>query len=160
MDDSSVPVFLHHYYGKGKHAKVVSTRSNDWDEQKQGYREDPPLTGDESRVKAVTDVEFPKLLDPTDDLPPATIITWPREGLMAKLEDGVLVVRGTTTDNVATRRVMVNGVKARDVDCGYHQWEARLPGVEPGMLTVVAHAVDRAGNEERTAHRISVHISK
>src|SRR5216683_7089235 len=33
------------------------------------------LTGDESRVAEVRDVDFPTLLDPTDDLPPATVIT-------------------------------------------------------------------------------------
>mgnify|MGYP000558922408 CR=1 FL=1 len=33
------------------------------------YHAEAPLTGDESRVAEVKNVEFPKLLDPVDDLP-------------------------------------------------------------------------------------------
>jgi len=39
------------------------------------FKQDFPLTGDESRVAEVKDVTFPKLLDPVDDLAPTTVIT-------------------------------------------------------------------------------------
>jgi hypothetical protein len=57
----------------------------------------------------VCKVEFPKLLDPADDLPPATVITHVRR-------DGDRVaVRGTTSDNGAVKRVLVNGKAAKAV---------------------------------------------
>lgn len=156
--EAGVPIYIHDYYGKGQHARVVSTRAADWKNDGREYRKDPPLTGNESRVAKVTDVCFPTLLHPVDDLPPVTIITWPREGLPATTNDGVLIVRGTTTDNVATQRVLVNGVEAKDVDYNFHQWEVRLTNVKPGKLTLHAHGVDTTGNAEQTAHRITIAV--
>jgi hypothetical protein len=65
-------------------------------------------------------------------------------------------VRGTTTDDVKTRRVFVNGVKAKDVDFEFHRWEARIEGVKAGKLVLEAHAEDVAGNVEKTGHRLEV----
>jgi archaellum component FlaG (FlaF/FlaG flagellin family) len=95
-----------------------------------------------------------------DDLPPATVITDPAAGATARLVDGVLVIRGTTTDNTRSVRVVVNGVEARDVDFNFHQWEAKLTGLEPGQLTLTATAEDAAGNREQTPHRISVVVQR
>src|SRR5262249_46306871 len=66
-----VPVYLHDWYGPGRHAKVVSTRAKDLVGDGNKYHAEPPLTGDESRVAEVRDVPFPALLSPADDLPPA-----------------------------------------------------------------------------------------
>jgi hypothetical protein len=120
------------------------------------YREEQPLTGDESRVAEVSDIDFPTLLDPVDDLPPATAITWPRPGVAVTATDGTLVVRGTTTDNGETEQVLVNGVPARNVDYGFHSWEATLENVKPGPLRIEARARDAAGNEELTPHAIEI----
>lgn len=155
---TGVPVYIHDYYGKGLHAKVVSTRANDWKDDGRDYREDPPLTGDESRVARVKNLSFPELLNPVDDLPPATIITWPREGLEATTQDGTLIVRGTTTDNVATQRVLVNGIEVEDVDYNFHQWKIRLTQVKPGKLTLNAHGIDEAGNVEKTGHTVTIDV--
>jgi hypothetical protein len=151
-----VPVYLHDYYGSGRHAMVVSTRSGEFKREPNRYHEDAPTTGDESRVAEVKDVEFPKLLDPVDDLPPATIITSPAMGSPAKLAGGTLIVRGTTSDNFLTRRVTVNGIEAQSVDFNFHQWEARLSGVKPGKLVLEAKAEDAAGNLELTPHRLEI----
>jgi hypothetical protein len=151
-------VYLHDWYGPGRHAMVVSTRSPEYKADPQRYREDPPLTGDESRVAEVKDVEFPKVLDPVDDLAPATIITSPAVGSAARLENATLIVRGTTTDNVQTRRVTVNGVEARSTDFDFHQWEVRLTGLKPGKLKLEAKAEDAAGNIEQMMHRVEVVI--
>jgi hypothetical protein len=157
---SSVPVILHDYYGPGRHAKIVSTHAKDFAAlERQGtLRKEPPLTGEDSRVSEVTNVEFPAILDPVDDLPPATIITSPVRGVTARRSGGKLVVRGTTTDNVGTRRVVVNGVEARDVDYNFHQWEATLEGVKPGEIELQAHAEDTAGNVESNVHKLTVTV--
>ncbi|HMF11371.1 MAG TPA: G8 domain-containing protein, partial [Gemmataceae bacterium] len=55
--DSGVPVFLHDWFGPGRHAKVVSTKANDFRADGVSYREESLLTGDESRVAEVRDVE-------------------------------------------------------------------------------------------------------
>ncbi len=104
----------------------------------------------------VKDVEFPKLLDPVDDLPPATVITSPAVGSATKLANGTLVVRGTTTDNLLTRRVLVNGIEARSSDFNFHQWEVTLTGLKPGKLKLEALAEDAAGNVEQMVHRVEV----
>jgi hypothetical protein len=113
------------------------------------------FTGKHVKAKLLGEVEFPKLLDPVDDLPPATIVTFPPQDATIKLTDGKLIVRGTTTDNVKTKRVVVNGVEAKDIDYNFHQWEVELTGLKPGRLTIVAHAEDATGNIEKLAHRIA-----
>ena len=57
------------------------------------YKTIPGFTGKRVRAAEVEGVEFPQLLDPVDDLPPATIITSVRK------EGGKLLVRGVTQDN-------------------------------------------------------------
>jgi len=151
-----VPIYLHDYYGPGRHAMVVSTRSPEYKADPKRFREDPPLTGDESRVAEVKDIELPKVLDPVDDLLPATIITSPAVGSAAKLVNGTLTVRGTTTDNLLTRRVIVNGVEAQSTDFNFHQWEVKLTGLKPGKHKLEAWAEDAAGNVEQMVHRVEV----
>lgn len=154
----SVPVFIHDYFGPGRHAKVISTHAKDFTAQQADYREEKPLTGKESRVTEVTNVEFPSLLQPVDDDPPATTITFPEREVATKLDGQRLVVRGTTTDNVATRRVVVNGVEAKSTDYNFHQWEAVLENVSPGQLTLEAYAEDEAGNSEVNKHIMTVTV--
>jgi hypothetical protein len=155
---TSVPVFLHDHFGPGRHAKIVSTAAKDFQSQSQAFHSESPLTGRESRVQEVKDVAFPKLLDPIDDAPPATTITFPPRGIAAKRDSSRLIVRGTTTDNVRTKRVIVNGVEARDIDYNFHQWEAVLDNVPPGEITITAHAEDEAGNVERNGHRLTLSV--
>jgi hypothetical protein len=155
---TSVPVYLHDYFGPGRHAKIVSTHAKDFSQADKSYRDERPLTGRDSRVAEVQDVPFPKLLDPVDDLPPASIVSWPRVGHAARLEGGALVVRGTTTDNGRVKRVVVNGVEAHSTDYDFTQWEARLSGVKPGKLTLEAHAEDESGNAEITRHRLTIDV--
>ena len=153
-----VPVFIHDYFGPGRHAKVVSIKAKDLLGDGNKYHEQLPLTGPDSRVAEVNNVEFPDLLDAIDDQPPATIVTLPAPGATAKLTDGTLVVRGTTTDNGKTARVVVNGVEASDVDYNFHQWRVELSGLKPGPLKIKAYAVDAADNVEQTPHETTVHV--
>jgi hypothetical protein len=105
-----VPVYLLDHFGPGRHARVVSTRARDLLGDGNSYRSDPPLTGDLSRVAEVSDVAFPTLLEPANDLPPTTVITRVR-----RAEDGSLRVRGTTSSTGVVKAVRVNGRPARPV---------------------------------------------
>src|SRR5205823_609639 len=89
------------------------------------------------------EADFPKPLDPVDDLPPTTAITF-----VGTPQDGKRVVRGTTSDNGTVKRVLVNGQEARALTANFAQWEAILPV----SATVSAHAEDTAGNVEKIPH--------
>ncbi len=112
------------------------------------YRTEPPLTGDESRVTEVSDIDFPQLLDPIDDLPPATVMTHvtPREGQ--------LLVQGTCSDNTSVKRVLVNGQAARATSDNFATWEVTLD--RSGLSEIIAHGEDAAGNIEQLAHTLSL----
>ncbi len=140
-----VPIYVHDYFGPGRHAKVVSTRAKDLIGDGNSYRDEPPLTGDESRVAEVRDVEFPKLLDPVDDLPPITVITH-----VERSAAGSIRVRGTTSDNGTVKRVRVNGREAKALAANFSEWEITLE-VGKGQ-ELHAHAEDAAGNVEPRPH--------
>jgi hypothetical protein len=139
-----VPIYLHDWYGPGLTAKIVSTKTKELHNDGNQYGEEVGVTGDESRVAHVTGIEFPKLLDPIDDLPPATVIT----GITSK--DGKLIVRGTTEDNGTVKRVLVNGVEAKPTRDNFAEWEA----IVPEGKKVTAHAEDVAGNVEKLPHEV------
>jgi hypothetical protein len=148
--DTGVPIYLHDWFGPGRHAKVVSTKAHDFGADGEKYREEPQLTGDESRVAEVRDVEFPKLLDPADDLPPATVITH----IVAS--DGKLTVRGTAADDGEIKKVVVNGREAKATRANFAEWEVVLEDVPRGPVKVEAHAEDAAGNVEKRPHAVVV----
>ena len=57
--DKGVPYYVHDYFGPGRHAKIVSTKAaKDLLKDGNKYRQEPPLTGDESVVAEVTDVRL------------------------------------------------------------------------------------------------------
>ena len=98
-----VPVYLHDYYGPGRHAKIVSVKSDHLRVDGLKYQSSPPLTGPESRVAEDRRVGFPKLLDPVDDLPPASVITH-----IIPNGPGSLIVRGTCSDSSMVASVIVD----------------------------------------------------
>lgn len=143
--ERGVPIYLHDYYGPGKHAKVVSIKAKDLLADGNDYRDDRPLTGDESRVAEVSGIEFPELLAPVDDLPPATVITHiePRDG-------GKVLVRGIVSDNGQVGDVVVNGRPAQ-LDSTTGEWQIELTGLARGA-TIEARSTDLAGNTEKLPH--------
>jgi len=153
-----VAFYFHDFPKKGKVTKVVSVEYPELMEDGE-YGEIEGFTGANVRGRVVEDVEFPQLLDPVDDQPPATVITYPPPGAPVTAADGTLTVRGTTTDNVRTKRVVVNGVPAEDVGYNFHQWEVTLREVKPGTLKLTAFAEDGAGNVEQTPHETTVTIA-
>jgi hypothetical protein len=144
-----VPVYIHDYFGPGRHAKVVSTKSRDLKTDGLDYLMKPPLTGDSSRVALVQDVPFPRLLNPVDEMMPGTIITRVVEGDL-----GSLVVHGTTADNGVVTKVLVNGKLAQATQPNFAQWQITLTAPVHGPLTISAFAEDAAGNVEKTPHRV------
>lgn len=98
----------------------------------------------------VAAVRWPTLLNPVDDLPPATIITsMHRDG-------GTLVVEGVSHDNGRITSVSVGGRDATIVGCnaGVADWTATLKA--PAEGTVAAFATDEAGNVEQTPHEVVI----
>ena len=145
---SSVPVILHDFYGSGRHARVVSAKSNEVrGNESTPYKSDPPLTGDESRVLEVRDIPFPQLLDPIDDQPPSTVIT-----SVTRTTDGWLV-RGSASDNSEIKQVTVNGIAARSVRGNFAEWEVTLKA--DALAEISASATDSAGNGEHLPHRFA-----
>jgi hypothetical protein len=100
---------------------------------------------------APKEAEFPKPLDPVDDLPPATVITRVEHPAAGKL-----IVRGTTSDNGTVREVQVNGERARALAPNYAEWEVVFEGLQPGEMKLAAHATDAAGNVEKRPHTVAV----
>jgi hypothetical protein len=154
-----MPVYLHDYYGPGRHAKAVWSHSKHYANDGLKYHEEKPLTGEQygmaTVVAEVGDVEFPKLLDPVDDLPPTTVITHVR-----KLADGKVAVRGTTADNGTVQRVLVNGNAAKPVASNFAEWEITLESIPKGGVKLSAHAEDTAGNVEQRPHVVVVKVSE
>jgi hypothetical protein len=149
-----VPVYIHDWYGPGKTAKIVSTKAKELTADKLDYRADPPLTGDMSRVAVVDNVPFPKMPEPVDDTPPATVITHVVQ------QGSTLIVRGTTSDNGTVVSVKVAGKQAKALRPNFAEWEAVLADVAPGHLKLVAYAEDAAGNIEQLPHRMTVEVRK
>jgi hypothetical protein len=144
--DRGVPIFLHDWFGTGQDAEVVSTRSPEYKSNPEHYRSELDLTGDESRVASVANVEFPELLQPVDDLPPTTVITGVTE------RDGRLLVRLTAADNGDIASVTVNGQPARVLNGAPGEWESALP---MSTAEITASATDAAGNTEPRPHVVS-----
>jgi hypothetical protein len=105
-------------------------------------------TGPDVVAAEVKDVPFPVLLDPKDELPPATLITRVRR-------DGeTLHLKGVTQDNGSVAGVTVNGAAAKIISqqAGVADWEVSVPAAHE----VTAKARDAAGNEERWVQVVSL----
>jgi hypothetical protein len=140
-----VPIFVHDHFGVGRHAKVVSAAAKDLLNDGNKYESKAPLTGSEARVAEVSDVEWPEILSPVDDLPPATVIT------QAISKNGKTIVQGITHDNGEIVQVTVNGKVATlaNTSAGVTDWKVELSGA-PNKLTALAK--DDSGNVEQTKH--------
>lgn len=157
--ETGVPIFVHDHFAPGRHAKIVSTKARDFRADGLNYKADFPLTGKHAAVAEVRDLRWPKLLDPVDDHAPTTVVTWPRpHDTVRRNPDGSLTLEGTTTDNTATARVVVNGQPAEDLDYNYHRWRITLRDVPQGPLKIRAAATDTAGNTEITPHEFIVRV--
>jgi len=142
--EKGVPIYFHDWFGTGRTALVVSSRSPEFKADPAKFHAEPPLTGDESRVAEVKDVAFPQPPEGVDDLPPATVIT---RVIRAK---GVVTVMGSSSDNGAIKTVHVNGQKVSFRQGNFGEWLITLKDVPDGPMTIEARAEDAAGNVEKT----------
>ncbi len=145
--EKGVSVYLHDWFGAGRTALVVSTKSGEYKANPDAFREDAPLTGNESRVAEVKGVAFPQPPAAVDDLPPATVVT------RVTRADGKLLVRGTCADNGPVKTVTVNGKEAKPTAGNFAEWEVTL---DAGATTIEARAADAAGNVEQTPAVVTV----
>jgi hypothetical protein len=93
------------------------------------------------------EADYPGTLNPTDDLPPQTVITHVFK------KDGKLVVRGSTADNGTVKRVTVNGKEAKSTAANFSEWEITL---DAATTELKALAEDAAGNVEKTPHEVKL----
>jgi hypothetical protein len=142
--EHGVAYFFHDTPEPGTTLKVVSTHFTHamGDEE---YRPVPGFTGNDVRAARVPGAPFPTLLDPIDDLPPATLITSVRG------RGDELYVRGVTQDDGKVAAVTVNGKAARIITshAGVTDWEITFEQNETEAVT--ATATDAAGNTEQMA---------
>ncbi len=143
-----VAYYFHDSAG-GKALRVVSTKFPDLMSGGGDYKTIPGFTGKQVKAAEVQGVDFPTLLDPVDDLPPATMITSVRR------DGGKVTVRGVTQDNGEVVKVVVNERPAKRVSsrAGVTDWEVTVDAPAGGEIT--ASATDAAGNVERTAARVT-----
>ena len=145
---NGVALYFHDYPHTGEVTKVVSPANpemlSDGD-----YQTVKGFTGKDVRATVVHGVAFPTLLNPVDDLPPASMIR------SVKKSKGGLIVTGVSEDNGDVKSVRVNGEGARIMSeaPGVVQWEARIALPADGLVT--AAATDEAGNAETYVHRIA-----
>ena len=142
---NAVAYYFHDMPEAGKATKVISVK---FPGAMTGgeFASIPKFTGPDVRAAEVTGVAFPKLLNPIDDLPPATMIRSVRR------ERSKWIVAGVTADNGEVASVLVNGKSAALTATapGVVDWTITLDAPADGK--VVAKAVDKAGNEEKIGH--------
>ena len=134
----------------GEVTKVVASSDPAVSQNADGYRPVKDFTGRDVRAMQVKNVEFPKLLDPIDDLPPATMIR------SITRTNGRIVVTGITQDNGDLAAVTINGTAAQITasQAGVSDWRAEI--ATPADAIISAAAKDAAGNMEATAQRVTI----
>ena len=146
-----VAYYFHDYPREGHVTKVISTKFAE-EVRDAAYQSVDGFTGKDVRAAELKSAEFPRLLDPIDDQPPATLITDVRKA------KGRLLVKGVTQDNGEVTGVIVNGQAAKIVSshAGVVDWEIFLePGKAGQSGEISVRAVDRAGNAENFELRAS-----
>jgi hypothetical protein len=133
--DFAVSYFFHEPEGT---KRVVSTKFPEVLKEAE-FVNLPNFTGPEVRAATVANVAFPNLLEPKDDLPPATLVT------SVSVEAGKWKVRGVSHDNGTVASLTVNGKHATILhqSSGVADWEILLSEAPRS-----AHATDAAGNAE------------
>jgi hypothetical protein len=113
------------------------------------YRSIDGFTGKDVRAADLKSATFPTLLEPVDDLPPATMIT------SVQAVKGGLLIKGIAQDNGEVAAVTVNGRPAKilSMHAGVADWEIMLNPLRDQRLA--AAALDQAGNAEKTGHFIT-----
>ena len=125
------------------HLLVVSNKFPDA-LSKHGFREFSGWTGPGVLAAVMKPVEFPVLVEPKDDLPPATLITRLRR------DGDKLHLEGVAHDDGTVASVSINGTAAKITaqHAGVADWECTIASA----ANITARARDASGNEERWVH--------
>jgi hypothetical protein len=146
-----VSYYFHDTPKPGSATRVVSTKFGEV--MKEGnFHAIAGWTGKDVAAAEGQGAAFPTLLEPKDDLQPATMITSVRR-------DGeVLHVRGVATDDGEIAKVLVGGREAKITaqHSGVADWEVTLPA---GSVDLSAMSIDAAGNSEKWPHVIRVNAA-
>lgn len=136
--ENPVTYVFHGYPTAEKTTQVVSARFPD-KLKEASFVSVEKFTGPDVRAAETPSVPFPELLDPVDDLPPATLVT------DVVKQDSVWLVRGVSHDNGTVATVTVNGKPAAITSqhSGVADWEIALT-----ERPREAWATDAAGNKE------------
>jgi hypothetical protein len=147
--ENGVALYFHDYPSPGQTTKVVSTANPEMLKDAE-YQPVKDFTGKDARAAAVTGVGFPTLLNPVDDLPPATMIR------SVKRVGTKWLVAGVTQDDGEVASVTVNGQAASVTAStpGVVDWQAEVTVGADGVIA--AMATDRAGNAEKSGHRLKL----
>jgi len=145
--DKPVSYFFHDFPTQGIVSRLAS-RKDAGTLTGSDYDSAADWNGSDTSVAEVKNVEFPQLLAPVDDLPPATLIT------SIKSEGAKWLIRGVSHDNGEIATVSVNGVSAKIINhhAGVADWQVTLDA--PGDDSYTAKAVDSAGNAELMPHNV------
>ena len=84
------------------------------------------------------EVDYPKPLEPVDDLPPLIVVTY-----AGKPVRGKMVVRGTASDRGVVKRITVNGAEARALRPNFAEWEVTINQTND---RIAVRGEDAAGN--------------
>jgi len=145
--ENAVAYYFHDTPKAGTTTRVTSTKAKDL--LKTGnYQSIAGWTGPDALAAEIEVRDFPKLVDPIDDLPPATLIT------RVLLDGDQRRVYGVTHDNGEIAKVSVNGQPAKitSQQAGVADWTIELAVAADGAIS--ATATDRAGNVELTPHAL------
>lgn len=139
--EHGVAYYFHDYPAAGQTTKVVSTKNREMVSDGQ-YAPIKGFTGPDVVATRANNVSFPTLLNPVDDLPPATMIRSVRRSAAG------VVVSGITHDNGQIKLVHVNGRPAQILSshAGVSDWTIALTG---DTKQITAAATDEAGNVEK-----------
>jgi hypothetical protein len=146
--ENPVAYYFHNYPGEGRVTRVLSAKFTN--EVNEAWRSLDGFTGKDVRAAEVKSAEFPTLLNPVDDLPPATMIT------SVQKVKGKVLVKGVSHDDGEIASVTVNGhaAKLTAANAGVADWEIALDIPRDRKLS--AGASDKAGNTEKTGHEVRV----
>jgi len=149
--EKGVPIYIHDWFGSGKHAEVASVKSAEYKADTKAFQSVKDLTGDESRAREVSNIAFPIAPKAIDDLPPTTVIT-----RVSISKDGQVSIRGTSADNGKVTKVTVNGKPVKPMASNFADWEIVIEKPAKAELVLEAKAEDDAGNVEKTPAMVVV----
>lgn len=151
-----ITLFLHDWFGPGQDAKVIPAIQNRNDGLT--YLNLSPVFRNDVKV-AATSVAFPNNpIHLNDDLPPASVITYPARLESFPAQTTQITVQGTCIDASAVTSVTVNGVAATPVGENYTRWQVTLSNLPQGVVYLESKATDEHGNVELNPHKIVIGI--